>query len=207
MTGPLHILRQAFKDGVTIDDSNPEFLQIGDTKLYMTDLTEYHRKRGGDTPYTLDAVWFMYKHREQAWGDYLEICKRMNHDLFIFQDKVEILKLLTVETTIKGIPEEVPEPVHEPEIPVAPVAEPVARADRPVIEAPREFAPSMDLPISTRPAFIEEGRTVEYERLRPLDSVILCANDFSDMRVKNDVIDQQSRYVKSRAGEFLQTPG
>jgi parafibromin len=194
MSGPLHILRQALQSGTPIIDSDPDFLQIGDTKLPMSDLTEYRRKRGADTPYTLDAVWFMYKHRDVHWAEYVQICQNTTHYSVIFQDRSEILDWLSgTKTTVKGIPEEAPEPAHEPEFPAIPAPEPVLGVDRPPVDAPLDFPTSFDFPASSRPILYDDGPTVEYERIRPLDSVIICPNDFSEMRNRNDVIVQQSR--------------
>jgi hypothetical protein len=193
MSRPLHVLRGWIRDGSRIDDSSPGYLRVGDTRFSLSDATEYSRMRGTGEPYGLDAVWFLYNCQSMSWTDYVRKCETENRPQCIFQDKIEINDWLSGKRpSVQGI-KDISSDAAQSGPATASADQAPAPVPRPAdVDVPRKPEASMELAIAA-PERQALGEEVQFERIRPLDSVILCAVTFPDIWAKDDVIRQQDR--------------
>jgi hypothetical protein len=206
MSGPLHTLRAWLRDNATIDESTPGVLQVGDVQLSLKAQTEYRQKRGSGAPYTLDSIWALYFYVQvqgRMYSDYVKACKEINVFPCIFQDKTEISEwLIGTRPPVHGIvaapiaPAPAPAPAAAPSAPLPALSEAQSRE----AELPKRPEASMELTIAPS-APLDEGGTVEYETLRPLDSVLLCGYDFSEMANRRNVLESTDRTKRLAADD------
>lgn len=189
--GVLHRIRQAIREGEAIDDSTEGMLKIGSNTYAMTDLTEYTGRKGQGA-YDLDSIWFMYQNGQTGYSDYMRATGKTGKRMVLLNERRDLLSWLNGKIDrIDGIKEEVSvdEPVPEPE----PEPEPEPVEEEVVEQDEQEPEPA---PIEVEaPVFVDRGPIVEYERIRPLDSVILGTHDFSD------VLTMHERFQRERQSE------
>ena len=201
MTHALLALRQAIRAGTPIDDSEPGVLKIGDAVYNLNEPVEYLASRGkGQAIYNLDAIWFMYMQRNETFTDYSTLCKGQHHRSVIYSDRTDLLAWFAGQKEeINGLKKAVQE---APAVEVPEEHEPV-REEEPEEEhheePEREEEHEEEVQPPPPPA-IDRGPVVEYERLRPLDSVLLCARDFSEIQAINNVITRRGRDTEETSG-------
>jgi parafibromin len=127
-----------------------------------------------------------------SWTDYVRKCEREKRPQCVFQDKIEISDWLSGKRpTVQGIKEISVESAAGPTAAASDQAPlPVPRPTE--AETPRKAEASMELAIAA-PERQVLGEEVQFERIRPLDSVLLCPMGFSDMWALEDFIRRQDR--------------
>jgi hypothetical protein len=151
-----------------------------------------------------------------TFSDYKTACVREKHAAVAFQDKTPLLDWLQSKTaTVDGIKEIVVEPpqhsVNEVEIKTQEPPSAISRVEPPPppLETDRGESESsyvMNLPVSTRSA-IDTAPTIEYERIRTLDSVIICPYDFAEMKIRSEMHDFKDKGKERTRVEALSNRG
>ena len=199
---PLHILRQWITEGKKIDDSQPGFLKVGDVSLDLNLTTEYISKRGKGEPYTLLQVWFLLQNESLKYADFVAASKQKGIQNVLYQDKSLIVEWLQgLRTKVEGILDDEPEPesqtqpAESQEIDIAPTqAAPEAHTE----EQPEPEPTQIEVAVEPEVDITEKGPTVEFDRLRPIDSCLLCLKDFSSMIEQTSIFDREDKIALMR---------
>ena len=220
---PLHILRKWITEG---NEGNIEekdgSISFNNVSLKL-DLQTELKQKNKQAFYNLQQVWFALKHSDLTYSDYIAACQRENMRNVYFADRKEILQWLKGEKpTISSIIEPKTEEVEQPdaqqtesvdssqqakdqnENAQTSTANQEATADHYGQQQQKEI----ELIIEPAPSQTEKHPMIEYERIRTIDSLLLCNYDFSDMIDKNEMlkkqesIQQRARIDDQRRNEF-----
>ncbi|KAH0793811.1 protein CDC73 [Histomonas meleagridis] len=195
---PLHILRQWIKDGRQIDESQPGFLKVDNVSLDLNLPTEYISKRGKGEPYTLLQVWFLLQNENMKYADFVTASKQQGIQNVLYQDKTYILDWLRGKfAKVDGIIDEEPEPESQSKPPTTQeetAAIPAVQAQETQHEEqPEPEQSQIEVAVEQEVDIIDKGPTVEFDRLRPIDSCILCNKDFSSMIEQTNIFDREDK--------------
>ena len=198
MSKPLHTLRQWISkvtpDGISqIDESTPGQLQFQGQTLDLNQETEYLSQKGIGSPYTLHQVWYFYKNRNMKFPEYIKMAKEAKIPIILFQDKTEMVEWLEgkkrsitaiSENEEEDKKEETTEKSQEESQANNEKADEKIQKDETEKEEKtkqEENKTKFDVNIEDEVESQEKVPVVEFERLRPIDSCLLCMYDFSVM--------------------------
>ncbi|EAX97297.1 hypothetical protein TVAG_123470 [Trichomonas vaginalis G3] len=198
--GPLQLLRKWIEEHKTIDDSDPGFISVDGEKIDLESEANYTPKKGSKL--SMRTVYLSLT--TDRFVDYVKQCQAAKINFMNFPDYKAITSYLhsksdVLEGLITDNKEEEAQPAEEQQVPVAPVVEtqvpqPVQQEVRPepvVVESSQTNKIHDDF---QKRASEKTGEQVEYDILRPIDSVLLNEKDFSEMITHtNSIVNYQQQ--------------
>lgn len=223
---PLHELRKWVMGGHVSDIQETDTtISYDGVTLELDKPTEY--KTTKNEIYTVRQIWFLLCNKDITYTDYIATCKKKGLSNVKFTDKKNIIEWLEgTKTTIDGIVE-MPEETHEAEeskstsaqLPAqtknetdisssiqASTTDNSAQIVQPKQEEKMPQPAEIEIKLDSTSERTEAHPVIEYEKIRTIDSMLLCTYDFSEMLHKNDVIKkhdsiiQQNKYNNDNQG-------
>jgi hypothetical protein len=94
MTDALSVLRSAVMRGDSIESDSDSVLIGERTRIDRKITTNFHSMRGRGPPYSLEAIYFQYKHHQLPYNDYVAECNREQVPHVTLVDKKELIAYL-----------------------------------------------------------------------------------------------------------------
>lgn len=215
---PLHVLRQWVIGGHINDiQETDDTISYGGVTLDLKQPTEYRTNQNSNKEiYTLQQIWVLLRNKDITYTDYMTICKKRGISNVKFTDKKNIIEWLEgTKQTIDGIVE-TQEDTKEAEeskeaVTQAPsqsknenetsntsqsvtidnsIQQPQIQQEESIIQ-PDEIKIKLD---STSERTLTHPN-LEYDKIRTIDSMLLCTYDFSEMINQNEIIKKHESIV------------
>lgn len=215
---PLHIIRKWIAEGHFNDIQATSTDLSYDGVVLPLDLdTEFHpKKQTKVSTYTVGQIWMVLQHKDSKFTDYIADCKKNGLQNVLFTDKKPITEwLFGLKQSIEGIADDVEEPTKPAET-QQPSTDSKASEEQKIENRPAAPAllpdeeetttgPVIKINLESTPApQIFKAPEVEYERIRTIDSMLICPFDFSTMLTKNEVFKKYENNTKLRSRDDRQ---
>lgn len=208
--GLLQTLRSWLVEKKTIDESEPGFISVDDEKINLNDFANFQIKKEqyAKIRFTMQNIYILVK--SSRYSNYTKECKTLHIPTLLYGDSKALTNYLTgVTDTLEGLivegqeeakPAE-PEQAPVPEVPKIP--EKVEKPPEPQEIRPRPTYTEQSAENKIRDEFQRlasetPAEDVEYELLRPIDSVLVCSFNFSEMLKLNKNQPSQSQTHETR---------
>jgi hypothetical protein len=94
MADATSVLRAAIMRGESLDSDSHSIIVGGKTRLERKTTTNLHSMRGRGPPYSLEAIYFQFKHHQLPYNDYVTECNREKVPHVTLVDKKELIAYL-----------------------------------------------------------------------------------------------------------------